>query len=719
MLSEKTEEYIREVFYYAGLECSALLSHEFDIEKFRYSREIDPIVGVSFTGLFDFFVMKFGKEWLDWWAEGRPHDERGQHFLNEEARYLSDWKEAARQGVTDYCDRIGTRVPSRYTTVQPAGCLDKDAVRVFDQGLLYADEVVAPGSGETKGIDLSVRGGISTRSAIANQPLNLVKVTLNNGRIIRMTPDHKLMIGGSWVQASDMEPGMLIEHSLGEYSKVEEPLLMSIDQSLYSREYLSEQRGHSRGVLTKTIMTPSTMNESLAYFLGALFGNGCISESKNRVRFSHERVDVLSRLSQISSSLFGIEGSILEDTRGGRYELCIASRQLCDWLYQNNIAKTLKSKDLDRIPEVIRRSSKYSILSFLAGLIDTDGSPRNKTFSIDLATEKFIRCVQQIGECLGLCFGVSNNTQGSNFQESKSMWTVHLYRTFSQSDAADYLNMISIKLQERPVELSTNVRSKHPFKIQQVELESDPDYSYDFAVDGIDYDDSWYWQGGLKSHNTKSLLTGASPGWHPPKGPRFIRRITFAKDDPVAKACIDYGYSVVPAQKDTDEEGNLLNDPFDPRCTEWLVEIPVEVSWANLDGCDSVNTDQFSVKAQFDFFMQVQNHYTTHNTSATLEYREHEIDDFAHLLHENISNFDGYMSAAMMARFDSNQTFPRLPFEPISKERYDQEMSDMLDRRKSDDFYFSLMQYDIKVEDFAGPSGCDGDKCLMPEKSPN
>ena len=339
VLAKKSEDYIKEVFYYAGLECSTLLSHEFDIEKFRYSREVDPIVGVSFTGLFDFFVYKFGKAWLDWWSEGRPHTSESQHFLDEEARLLSDWKEAARQGVTDYCNRIGTRVPSRYTTVQPAG--------------------------------------------------------------------------------------------------------------------------------------------------------------------------------------------------------------------------------------------------------------------------------------------------------------------------------------------------------------------------------------------TKSLLTGASPGWHPPKAPRFIRRITFAKDDPVAKACIDYGYSVVPAHKDTDEEGNLLNDPYDPRCTEWLVEIPVEVSWANLEGCDSVHTDQFSVAAQFDFFMQVQNHYTTHNTSATLEYRESEIDSFAQLLHSNIANYDGYMSAAMMARFDANQTFPRLPFEPISKDKYEQEVKAVEKRRKGDDFYFSLMQYDIKVEDFAGPSGCDGDKCLMPEKKPS
>ena len=33
---------------------------------------IDPIVGVSFTGLFDYLVHALGSEWLDWMMAGRP-----------------------------------------------------------------------------------------------------------------------------------------------------------------------------------------------------------------------------------------------------------------------------------------------------------------------------------------------------------------------------------------------------------------------------------------------------------------------------------------------------------------------------------------------------------------------------------------------------------------------------------------------------------------------
>jgi ribonucleotide reductase class II len=213
---------------------------------------------------------------------------------------------------------------------------------------------------------------------------------------------------------------------------------------------------------------------------------------------------------------------------------------------------------------------------------------------------------------------------------------------------------------------------------------------------------------------TKSLLTGASPGWHPPKAQRFIRRITFRKNDPVALACVDYGYNIVPSQSDKDEQGNLLNDPFDPRCTEWLVEIPVQVSWANLPGADEIAIEQFSALAQFDFYMTVQHHWTTHNTSATLELTEAEIEPLAERIHQAIANHEGYISAALLARFDA--PFPRLPFEKVDKQTYDRLQQAVQTRQRDSDFYAALSRYDQGFELAEGPAGCDSDKCLLPQK---
>ncbi len=216
---------------------------------------------------------------------------------------------------------------------------------------------------------------------------------------------------------------------------------------------------------------------------------------------------------------------------------------------------------------------------------------------------------------------------------------------------------------------------------------------------------------------TKSLLTGASPGWHPPKAQRFIRRITFRKSDPIALACLDYGYSIVPSQSDKDENGALLNDPFDPRCTEWLVEIPVKVSWADLPGADEIAIEQFSALAQFDFYMTVQQHWTTHNTSSTIELRESEIEVLGTRIYQAIQQSSGYISSALLARFDDLQTFPRLPFEPISRLQYEELVHQVYARRRTDNFHHAISRYDAGELPEAGPAGCDSDKCMFPSAS--
>ncbi len=220
----------------------------------------------------------------------------------------------------------------------------------------------------------------------------------------------------------------------------------------------------------------------------------------------------------------------------------------------------------------------------------------------------------------------------------------------------------------------------------------------------------------VQPSGTKSLLTGASPGWHPPKAQRFLRRITFRKNDPVALACIEYGYNVIPSQSDKDENGNLLHDPFDPRCSEWLVEIPVAVDWADLPGADQIDISKFNASAQMDFYMQVQKFYVRHNTSATIELRENEIESLGTRIYEAIKSDEGYISAALLSRFDDLQTFPRLPFEPINHEKYQQLMQEVKIRRQTDEFYAALLRYDSGELLESGPAGCDSDKCMFPEQ---
>lgn len=214
---------------------------------------------------------------------------------------------------------------------------------------------------------------------------------------------------------------------------------------------------------------------------------------------------------------------------------------------------------------------------------------------------------------------------------------------------------------------------------------------------------------------TKSLLTGASSGWHPPKAQRFIRRITFGVNDPIVKAMMAQGFSVIPAQSARDENGNLLDDITDHRVHEVLVEIPTEVSWANLPGADEFDLAKLPVTAQWGLYMQVQTYYTDHNTSATIELREDEIEVLGDLIYKAIQEDKGYISAALLARFDaSGGTFPRLPFEPIDKGTYETWMLP-IDIVREDDPR-SLLEHlrrfdnaDIAIESV---SACTNEACL-------
>ncbi|MGA1085173.1 MAG: ribonucleoside-triphosphate reductase, adenosylcobalamin-dependent, partial [Vulcanococcus sp.] len=116
--------------------------------------------------------------------------------------------------------------------------------------------------------------------------------------------------------------------------------------------------------------------------------------------------------------------------------------------------------------------------------------------------------------------------------------------------------------------------------------------------------------------------------------------------------------------------------------------------------------------------MQVQQHYTAHNTSATVEFRENEIEPLTDAIHAAIDNGQGYISAALLARFDANATFPRLPFEPINQDTYEELQAAVVSRRSTNDFFEALQRYDGGELMEAGPAGCDSDKCLLPLAKP-
>lgn len=209
---------------------------------------------------------------------------------------------------------------------------------------------------------------------------------------------------------------------------------------------------------------------------------------------------------------------------------------------------------------------------------------------------------------------------------------------------------------------------------------------------------------GLKPEGTGTLLTGHSAGWHPPYAKYYIRRITMDPNSAVAKACFAYGYEVVPGQSDFDENGKLLENPFDPRVTTWLIEVPICVDTLP----DWFDSSELSALSQYKFWMQVQEYYTTHNTSSTILFREHEIPILAQQIHEDISCNEPYMSTTLLAR--GEVTFPRMPYEKCTKKEYERRLKKI---NQEEDFYHLVAMYDKQEDAYSGPIGCDSDFCEM------
>jgi ribonucleotide reductase class II len=699
---------VDEAFRAAALTVAVLLHHQFRDERMREARLQDPIVGVSFTGLFDYFVADLGVEWLRWWAEGRPPHTQGLLFSAHEAKTLRRFRAIVEAEVATYCEANNLKVPNRCTTVQPAGCLSLDAVRVTNRGLLLYDEARILSACSDEEDPILIRSTVPMVSTVRNEPAPALRLTLVSGRQITCTPDHRFWVDGTWRRAEALTVGHELEASPGEHS---------------GRPIRTKQLQEPE---TSPAKTPGSLLPQLAYVAGValikdattvtLPGLRAITDRCLQFSFPLTEEAVCERLSELFSDLF--EEPLKRRLSGRTIHLFSRDASLRNWLEQNHLLIS-DDPETDRLPLALRQSTTAAIRSFFAGLIDATASKtRNQPPTIKIHGEALARHLQEVGEAVGLVFRLQRHQNGK-----RPYWKLILSRYFSTTPALNYLAIESLHCQGRDMRKTHNCFGYNYWQIASIER-TEPIATADICLDADD-DDAWYWAGAIRSHNSKSLLTNASAGWHPPKAPYYIRRITFAKDDPIALACLACGYPIVPSQSDKDEAGKLLINPFDERCTEWLVEIPTATPWAEMEGAAEIDTGKFSALAQFDFYMQVQTFYTTHNTSATLELTKPEIEPLATAIHTAIDTSQGYISAALLARFDDKETFPRLPFEPISKERYEELLLEVEGRRTfNGDWSFpeALAHFDLEAATGApesqGPAGCDGDRCLMPEARP-
>lgn len=640
-----------EAFTAGALSVAALLNHQFQEPRYQYSRELDPIVGVSFTGLFDFFVHAFGVDWLRWWEQGRPETEEGLIFRRGEQKYLSKWREIVHQAVWEYCDKHGIKRPNRCTTVQPSGtkslltgassgwhppkaqrfirritfrkndpvalaCIDYGYNVIPSQsdkdenGNLLNDPFdprctewlveipVAVSWADLPGADAI---DVSKFSALAQLDF-VMQVQKFYTRHNCFHRDTRFITRHGIFSFNDFEPGDKVEviNANGNWS-IATVVCTSSPRTMY-RITLQRASDIHEERLVQVVSTEDHRWKTFRRTGGRLVEEVTLTQD---LTLEHKIPDILLSylpnldVSGIQHGIVLGDGTRRKDTGACQVYLCGEKRELGRYFPRRMERDDINQTRVTLLPSYYKElpsidADESYLYGFIAGLLATDGNVCGTCISLSTGRAELVDWLKQVCPKLGLVISSIYIQKPSGYENSKGAYSVRFIRS--------------------SVHDSLILRDFHRQKLKP--------------------------------------------------------------------SCFSKKWKVLSVEKlDFQEYG-------------WCVMEP--------------ETNQFALE----------HNILTYNTSATLELRSEEVEALGTRIYEAIQKDEGYISAALLARFDDIQTFPRLPFEPIDKETYERLSQEVKARRKTDDFCGALSRYDLGEMSEAGPSGCDSDKCMFPEQSP-
>ncbi len=182
-------------------------------------------------------------------------------------------------------------------------------------------------------------------------------------------------------------------------------------------------------------------------------------------------------------------------------------------------------------------------------------------------------------------------------------------------------------------------------KLQKVAVETNKEYA---ATLGINQSASVTC---VKPSGNSSQLVNSSSGLHARWAPYYIRNVRVGSHSPVFKVLQDAGAPLDP------ENGQTRDN-----ATTWVVHFPVK----SPEG--AVTRNDRSALQQCEFWLQNKVHYTEHNPSVTITYRDHEVLDIIRWIWEHQDKIGGM---AFLPAFDAQ--YDQMPYIEITQEEYEQQ----------------------------------------------
>ena len=163
----------------------------------------------------------------------------------------------------------------------------------------------------------------------------------------------------------------------------------------------------------KQSKVPLKLSADLAYFVGAITGDGYLASANYRFGIHKANREYLcSVFSPLVYDLFDLKLSLYDSKRS--FHMCVKNKVI--WLMLNKIFELPNGKKALKVgvPGIIKKANSEIQKAYLAGLFDTDGGRRGRGYGFTTASKKmFVGSIRLL--------------KGLGFNPQKDRWVNHKY----------------------------------------------------------------------------------------------------------------------------------------------------------------------------------------------------------------------------------------------------------------------------------------------------
>jgi len=273
--------------------------------------------------------------------------------------------------------------------IGPAGtgkCVAGSTLVLTSRGLVPIAKLASGAADdEYRPIDESVASltGVERASHVYNGGRSRTRrIRTRFGYEIEVTPEHPLLRlprdgRASWVRADGLVAGDFVALQRGQE-------VFGSETAIHFEYRRNGRQDHAKAIAV------DTLDEELAYVLGILTGDGCLT-FRNRVILSSADPEIVDAFTRFGRKL-GLH--VFRNGRDRPYDYIIASAQLYQLLL--NLGMSACGAREKYVPEAILRAPRAIVRAFLRGLFDTDGTVEERRGypSVSSTSQRLIHEVQ-------------------------------------------------------------------------------------------------------------------------------------------------------------------------------------------------------------------------------------------------------------------------------------------------------------------------------------